>query len=353
MHSPFSRHKLLRYWPSLDRIMHGDPAEVMPVTVELDLHNQCNHNCVWCIVRGYRTSSRASLSVDDVDAIARGLAEVGVKGVILSGSGEPTIHPAFRECVLRLRQAGLALALETNGACLDRDGARFVAASFEWARISLDAATADVHSATHGCRPTDFPRILEAIGELVSARQAGLAGRHFRVAINFTAYSGNHHQIVQATTLARDLGVDWIAFRVALFPGDPTPLSSIEGTFREAEALAATFPSLLVRTSVRNHARANQGLLPCRALGLFAAIAASGDVFACCEGRGHPELHLGNALADGFPAVMHGKRRAELLRAMCRAVPPLCLRICNGRFDTYNEMLEYLLSSDPPHVEFV
>ena len=350
-HTPFSRYKILRYWDSLQKLVDRQYSEAMPITAEMDLHNACNHDCIWCSVQSYRESqARAALTPNQVRHIAEGLGDVGIRGVILSGSGEPTLYPAFPEAVLSLRECGIALGLETNGVGLEGPLIQVALDHFEWVRISLDAASSEVHALTHGCAPADFERILENVRNMTRLRKSN--GQATTIGLNLTAYPGNAHEIVRATELARGLGVDYLSLRVALSSDHSDWVSTLEPAFAAAASLANP-PEFRVLTKLRDHRVANTSLPSCRGIGLFAAVAATGDVFLCCDARGEPSLCVGNALQEDMVSIMTGRRRQELLSRMSGATMSVCKRICTGRFEAYNEMLDYLELPAPPHVGFI
>ena len=87
------------------------------MVVELDLTNRCNNRCPACVGRN---TVKAELSWEEIERIADGLCELDCKGVILSGGGEPLLHPQFIQALEFLKERGLKIGINTNGLTLDR-----------------------------------------------------------------------------------------------------------------------------------------------------------------------------------------------------------------------------------------
>ncbi len=85
----------------------------------------------------------------------------------------------------------------------------------DWVRISLDAATADVHHAIHGSR--DFFRIVDNVALLARQSADTLVG------LNFVAEPRNYRQIRDFAQLGKSLGVGYASIRCVFDPRHPPP----------------------------------------------------------------------------------------------------------------------------------
>src|SRR5262249_3869830 len=102
----------------------------VPITMEIDLTNVCSHRCPLCV--GHRTANSDQEQLFSVagngeqipaaraaDYIGQ-MAAAGVRGLIFTGGGEPTVHRDLESLVALARSLGLDVGLITHGGLLDR-----------------------------------------------------------------------------------------------------------------------------------------------------------------------------------------------------------------------------------------
>lgn len=131
--------------------------QAVPVELQLILSDLCNHDCFWCAYRAPDGLSAEKFVVIEKDGtrnhnpvrmipfakaieILNDARELGVKSIIFTGGGEPTVHPQHLEIFQHALDLGLECSLNTNGDLL-RDGWQDVLARFTYVRVSVDAGT--------------------------------------------------------------------------------------------------------------------------------------------------------------------------------------------------------------------
>ncbi len=345
----FSALKVLQH---LDRIQRMKKGEIVPpVTVELDPTNICNHRCIWCLDQRFRDSCHDSLEWEFVRKLVLELAVLGIKGVVIKGSGEPTLVPYLADLLYLLKEVGIRSALTTNGTFLAGAKARAVAECCDWVRISLDAGTAETHQKIH--RPVqegDFERILTNIKELVEIKHS--LGANIVIGYKFSADENNYHEILAAASLARDLGVDNFSVRGVDLKCHGYEDQSFRKVEKEIlihmeEALSLSSPRFAVVVGgIRNPAPISS----CPASDLIGVVSANAHVYACCDLKGDEAFDLGNIGENGFGGVWYGKRRMEVRK---RVQALQCRDRCSLKYDGYNRILESVLTPKPLHSEFL
>jgi len=109
----------------------GRPESV--ISTHISPTSACNLKCSYCSVRdrGYST-----IPIEVIQDYVLKLKRLGLKAVVLTGGGEPTVYPEFSRLVHWLSQEqGLRLGLITNGTLFDRvSGLNY----FDWIRISVN-----------------------------------------------------------------------------------------------------------------------------------------------------------------------------------------------------------------------
>ena len=114
-------------------------------TLRLGLTERCNLRCVYCMpAEGIPlTPTRAMLTTDEIERLARVLVGTGVDKVRLTG-GEPLVRKDAVEVTERLGRLGLrSLALTTNGLLLEDRLPALRAAGLTDLTVSLDTLRAD------------------------------------------------------------------------------------------------------------------------------------------------------------------------------------------------------------------
>jgi len=105
------------------------------ISTHVSPEGQCNLRCPFCSVTYRDTHSRIPL--DTIKKYVENLQTRGLKAVILTGGGEPTLYPCINELVRWLKQRRLSIALITNGTQTQRVDDD-VWGMFSWVRISIN-----------------------------------------------------------------------------------------------------------------------------------------------------------------------------------------------------------------------
>lgn len=126
--------KLLKHLDAMEKFQKeklGTPIvlHIMPTSV-------CNLKCKFCSVK-----DRVTKEILDLDKVIKPtvdeLTKRGLKAVIISGGGEPTLYPKFEELINYLKSKNLEIGLITNGTLLTKyDNSLWE--KFSWIRISIN-----------------------------------------------------------------------------------------------------------------------------------------------------------------------------------------------------------------------
>ena len=103
-----------------------------------NLLRRCNLTCKHCYSTSADSDFRGELETAEILHGIDDLRAAGVRVLILSG-GEPLMHPDLFEIAAHARQAGMFVALSSNGTLIDEGNIQRVAeARFDYVGISLD-----------------------------------------------------------------------------------------------------------------------------------------------------------------------------------------------------------------------
>lgn len=83
---------------------------VHPLLFELSISDDCNKNCEWCFCKGEHKKNYV-----DKHKLLDFVEDSNVEAVNITGGGEPTMHPDFKEILYGLDEIGISIGLYTNG----------------------------------------------------------------------------------------------------------------------------------------------------------------------------------------------------------------------------------------------
>ena len=125
--------KFWRHKNSLNAYKNGDAHSV--ISTHISPEGRCNLSCAYCSVSKRKITERIELTA--IKNYVQTLKKYGLKAVILTGGGEPTLYPKFNELVYWLIEENLSVALITNGTNIDSVDSRLWD-FFSWVRISIN-----------------------------------------------------------------------------------------------------------------------------------------------------------------------------------------------------------------------
>lgn len=335
-----SRAKVFRHLDRLAGWRAGDrPA---PVTVEWDLSNRCSLGCQDCHFahthsKGPWTSKARALlmafdstgDLADEALVTRALeqmAEAGVKAIVWSGGGEPTLHPRWRQIVQHARLVGLEQGMYTLGGHLSADpvAARTLAEAAAFVVVSLDAADARTYAAEKGVPSARFEAACDGIRLL--AAHGGTVG------VSFLLHAKNWFHVAPMLDLARTLGATYATFRPAIRFHAPQPSRTVDDRAWVTEALplleqvsleADVECDLSRFTAYRDWA--GHGYDTCLGVRVNTTVTADGRVWLCPNRRGMAGSCLGDLRTESFADIWARHPGSfsvnDQCRVMCRLHP--------------------------------
>ena len=165
----------------------------------------CNLRCAHCwISPGFRGGAPCrTLQIDLFRSIIEQGRPLGLKTATLTG-GEPLLHPEFADILHCLRDAGLAVILETNAVLCTPDLARSVADCARRAvAVSLDGSDPGTHDRIRGV-PGCFEAALAGIAQFT--------GAGIKPQIIITVMRKNLDQVESTVRLAEKIGAGSFKF---------------------------------------------------------------------------------------------------------------------------------------------
>lgn len=175
-----------------------------PITADVFLTDFCNEKCKYC---RYSNTSGNYINFNTFVKYANRLLELGVRGIILTGGGEPTINKDFDKIVDWLQNNNIPYGINTNFK-------KYIECNPNYLKISID--TGDRH---------EYKRLrgVDSLEDVLSniSRFCEYKGSHkLNTSIGVQCVVTTEHNIVSFYEKVKNLNVDYIYFR---------PLEIVEG----------------------------------------------------------------------------------------------------------------------------
>lgn len=126
----------IKFWRHQEQMLNykdNNPNTI--ISTHISPEGACNLKCPYCSVTYRKNTNRIELEV--IKDYVKKLKTRGLKAVILTGGGEPTLYKHFNTLVKWLKDQDLSVALITNGTnsnLVDKD----VWKVFSWVRVSVN-----------------------------------------------------------------------------------------------------------------------------------------------------------------------------------------------------------------------
>ena len=302
----------------LDGIAAGAPR-TGPRTVHIDVTNACNAACITCwdhspllVEQRSVAWKRRRIDLAVFEELVTDLAALGsVKAIILSGMGDPLVHPDIYAMIARVKREGWHLTVMTNLIAADID--RLAVLGVDQFLVGVHGATPVAYSAFHpGWDEREFFTLCKYLRRL---GQTASRVRHVQVINRDTA-----PEFVDMVRFGHQFRADRVNFKLASLAGG-TETCRITDDQRQwlatdaiprARALAA---ELSVATNLELFARQlaagvedDSATVPIADVGCFMGyvytrITASLDVLYCCN----TEVKVGSLADARFAELWRGE----------------------------------------------
>lgn len=347
-------HKLMFHVDRVNAWLQGDL--VYPIYIEISPSGACNHRCTYCALDFMEYQPRFL----DTAILTSRIGEMGQKGVrsiMFAGEGEPFLHKDMATLISRTRQAGIDVAITTNGVLLVPDIAEDVLRASEWIKVSINAGTAQTYAKIHRTQERDFDRVIHNLAYAVEVKRS----RNYSCALGMQLLllPENHAEVVSLARQARDLGMDYLVVK----PYSQHPQSKTT-TYQQmrynefyplAEELAELndehFSVIFRLDTMRKWDEKGRYYERCLGLPFWSYLDAGGNIWGCSMYMRDDRFWYGNIYENTFAEIWEGSRRNQSREWFEKEFCPQQCRV-NCRMDQVNQYL-WQLKHPPEHVNFI
>lgn len=335
--------------------------------LNVDLTNVCDHACGFCMWQVAFDLGGVHREVGLKDMIPRARIEplideivrAGVRGVEITGGGEPTVHPDFDRFATGLLDAGLRVGVITNGTFLHKHLEVLARAAF--VRVSLSSLREDVHRLIR--QPKTKHRVAETLAALrdLCLTPAGDAER--QISVGFTIQEENYTEVYDLCSTAKALGCQNVRLTMTWVDDAATRYAAI---WPQVAAQAARARADLVGDGFAIYgpeewqsyqANDREPYDKCAYSHFVANLTADGKVWPCCIVRHQAGWAMGSIHEEGLDSILLGARRAKFVREINPSTdcPPCIWRPKNIAMRALLDGNAVPPTPDPPlpHAEFI
>jgi radical SAM protein with 4Fe4S-binding SPASM domain len=376
--------KWLYHPEQVEHVKEGNFRAVTPVTVQLIPTLYCNFGCPRCSygqakedMSIHKDQTLMHMNLPTMMTIIDRLEEAGLKAIVFTGGGEPTLNKHLIEGMAYARGKGFKIGLFTNGSLLDQEKIEaMMSLEPTFLRVSLDAGSPVAHRLLHGYTEKHgyFDTILKNLKVMAKTRQR--LGLTTTIGVGVSVEPINLNDLVQVARRLREIsqcepdgGIDYLVFRpmvnydkgkffhmakplleqlkqdmpeyyqdyrAYMYEGKQLPArlfarasEIIDGPVREV--LADTGIQVInIRTKMIGITRNQRPFHKCRASSWYIFVGPDGTVYNCVELGLDPRVALGNLQTHSLAEIWQSEQRRKVLDYIDSAglnnlCPPVCL----------------------------
>lgn len=183
-----------------------------PRTIQIDWTDRCNVDCFFCSQAEIRKGG-GELAPEVLEKCFAEMDALGVRTLNVAGGGDPLFHRQIGAILESIRSHRFRIGTITTNGVLARGRIAEILLDVvrEQISVSLNSLGADDYATVMQTTPRNYDRVLENVRGLVSERASrGASGPV--IAIQFLVHDGTAGQLPRMFELARELGVDRVAF---------------------------------------------------------------------------------------------------------------------------------------------
>ncbi|KKL93159.1 hypothetical protein LCGC14_1877460 [marine sediment metagenome] len=308
-YNSFNSMKGLTYYEHYRKIlawMDGKGGLPPPIECNLDPYVGCNLSCYFCITQRYlRTTPEEvgpmrMLPDEYMYRLVDFLAAWGVKGLCISGGGEPTLHSGTWGLPQYAVSKGMEASFVTNATKMNQLIAEGLRAC-QWVSLSVDAAYRHTYQLVKGADM--FDRVVANIKYLVSQKGNSQTFLIFKMVV----LPENYQQIHDACKLAKGLGLSGFHVRPVDFERDDIvghrrldlPIDFIKEQFARChEEETDDFKVFTVTHKFDPQFHTIHEFSRCLSTPLLIPILTDGNVYLCVDKKMEAAHRLGSAYPD-------------------------------------------------------
>lgn len=344
----------------MDRVQAWQRGEIIaPIHIDAGLSKTCNIRCEYCFGRlqgnKYKEKAPPPFPREALLRYVREAGECGVRSIGFIGEAEPTMNPALSEAIVAAHEAGIDVALGTNGILLND----IPLTNLRWLRFNLSAASKESYKLIHGA--DKFEKVLTNVREMVRLRGEW---SKTTIGLQMVLTPNNIDQAVPLAKLGKELGVDYLVIKQCSDFKEQAESSHTEmfnsGEFNEgtgilllAEAESTDTYKVIAKWD-KIHNKGARCYSSCRAAPFLLYSSGDGLLYPCGAAFNMEPFKtdwlMGDLKTHGFREILNSARYWDVVEKVAKTDVSKCYTTC--RSHSINEFLHDYVNP-PEHLNFV
>jgi MoaA/NifB/PqqE/SkfB family radical SAM enzyme len=338
---------------------------IAPLYIDMGITKTCNIKCKYCYYSVPENRTMEIFPTDKLTAFLRDAASIGVKAIGFLGDGEPMLHPGVYEAVISGAEAGLDMALSSNGLILKEKGLDRFLASLTWIRFNISASP-EKYTSIMGTWAGNFDRVMGNIRKCVEVKRKN--NLKTTIGLQMVLIEECAEDIVPFAKLGKELGVDYAVIKqcseshvhkLNLADEDYDKYTHL---LREAESFSGSDYNVIIKWR-KMRSRGIRNYDHCYGCEFLPQISGNGKVYNCGNFFGNEAFCCGDLTKEAFRDIVFGERYKEVMDKVKSKVDVHTVCGINCRQNEINEFLwslkKYKIELDDPigqppeHINFV
>lgn len=298
----FNTDKILLHGHRLQEYIDNDCTS-SPITVTVDLTNRCNNKCPHCISI---LKDNEEIDYNTLLALFKDFSDIGVKGVLITGGGEPLLYKRLTSILRYGNLLGLKFGMITSGQDIDRDDEEWIEilSYLSWIRFSLDAGTPERYKQTHGLDEYHFNKVINLINRICKLKNRYKSNCDIGIGyiINLDSPNKEQEDIHQALKLVLKEGLDYFQLRPVLMRGEDSDVRCVDYLQETVQMVNESNINVkLYNTSISR--RVDKNFSYCHGSHFITSICANSKVYYCCILKNVDYAEIGDLKKDRFKDI--------------------------------------------------
>ena len=341
---------------------------IAPITVDMALTRACNFACEFCYAM-LQENDRQVINRKVIFDFLDDCAEIGVKGVSFVSDGESTISPVFVDAVRHGAEAGLSMAVGTNGFVLTKRRLEEILPYLTYIRINISAGEPMRYAEIMGVKESWYGRVCQNIRDMVAIKKRDRLP--VTIGMQMVLMPQYEDQILPLAKLGKELRPDYLIIKHCSDSEDGSlgvdygGYARLYDTLRQAESLSDDGYKVAVKWS-KIGSEGKRGYQRCYGAPFILQLSGSGLVAPCgmLFNERYKKFHIGNICEQRFKDIWASERYWEVMSYLASPqfnAQKMCGSLClqhkaNETLDAHKKgqvKLETPQGSPPGHLNFI
>ena len=350
----FDGNKLLWHMHRIDKhFKYGH--RIYPLHIDVGLTKKCNARCAYCYGL-FQKMSTDVISEEATLSLFYSAAKLGIKSLVVTGDGEPTLNPALYDACEIGHRHGLDIGIATNGISLNTAKIKSLLHSCTWLRFNLSAVDDVGYKTIHG-----VPKWESVQANIIKAIELKeKMGLKCTIGLQMVLVPQCLDQVMPEAKWAVKHGVDYFVIKQFSDPGCPEmkPFNlnwydnvGVSSVLQRAEALSNERTKVIAKWGMI-HSKGRRSYDHCTDCPLLFQISGNSKCYPCGFLFNNDKYCYGDLKTQSLKEILDSDRYWEVIRVMRYEfdVHKECKGCC--RHDFTNAFMQNYLNP-PEHLNFI